>query len=130
MTNPIICRRAESKSLTKCLHAITSAAPRTTNETLTLLSQDFKDFVDAENLMPLATSDFRNPICLEMRMLRASEQTISAFGFPEELDAEKKGSNVANGDMTSMDSSDTFASCTTHPFNSQVGIEAGGESAD
>ncbi|KAJ8956477.1 hypothetical protein NQ314_006712, partial [Rhamnusium bicolor] len=78
---------------------------------------DFKEFVDAENLMPLATSDFRNPVCLEMRMLKASEQTLNAFGFPE-VDTEKKN-NINNGDLTSMDSSDTFASCTTHPFNSQ-----------
>lgn len=67
--------------------------------------------------MPLATSDFRNPVCLEMRMLKASEQTMNAFGFSE-VDIQKK-TNVHNGDLTSMDSSDTFASCTTHPFNSQ-----------
>ncbi|XP_074029808.1 shaker cognate b isoform X1 [Leptinotarsa decemlineata] len=76
-------------------------------------SKDFKEFVDAENLMPLTTSDFRNPVCLEMRLLKASEQTINTFGFPE-VDIEKK-----NNDLNSMDSSDTFASCTTHPFNSQ-----------
>ncbi|EFN88091.1 hypothetical protein EAI_03601, partial [Harpegnathos saltator] len=31
---------------------------------------EYKDFRDAENIMPLATSDFRNPVCQEMRSLR------------------------------------------------------------
>ncbi|XP_023310933.1 potassium voltage-gated channel protein Shab isoform X2 [Anoplophora glabripennis] len=79
-------------------------------------TKEFKEFVDAENLMPLATSDFRNPVCLEMKLMKASEQTINTFGFPE-IDIEKKN-NTNNGDLTSVDSSDTFASCTTHPFNS------------
>lgn len=66
--------------------------------------------------MPLTTSDFRNPVCLEMRLLKA-EQAINTFGFPE-VDVEQK--NVLNStDLNSMDSSDTFASCTTHPFTSQ-----------
>lgn len=66
--------------------------------------------------MPLATTDFRNPVCLEMKLMKTSEQTINTFGFPE-IDIEKKN-NINNGDLTSVDSSDTFASCTTHPFNS------------
>ncbi|CAG9862261.1 unnamed protein product [Phyllotreta striolata] len=81
-------------------------------------SKDFKEFVDAENLMPLTTSDFKNPICLEMRLLKESaEQYMNHFGFPE-LDVEQKN-NINGTDLNSMDSSDTFASCTTHPFNSQ-----------
>lgn len=79
--------------------------------------QDFKEFVDAENLMPLTTSDFRNPIFLEMRLLKEAEQRENYMGFPE-IDVAKKN-NMNNGDLNSMDSSDTFASCTTHPFNSQ-----------
>ncbi|XP_063920864.1 potassium voltage-gated channel protein Shab isoform X1 [Zophobas morio] len=78
-------------------------------------SKDFKEFVDAENLMPLPTSDFRNPVCLEMRTLKA-EQVYNNFG---EVDIKQKNINNNNGDLASMDSSDTFASCTTHPFNSQ-----------
>ncbi|XP_057653269.1 potassium voltage-gated channel protein Shab [Diorhabda carinulata] len=80
-------------------------------------SKNFKEFVDAENLMPLTTSDFRNPVCLEMRLIKESEHSMDHFGFPE-LDVEKKN-NVNSVDLNSMDSSDTFASCTTHPFNSQ-----------
>ncbi|CAH1366644.1 hypothetical protein MTP99_007953 [Tenebrio molitor] len=76
---------------------------------------DFKEFVDAENLMPLPTSDFRNPVCLEMRTLKA-EQLYNNFA---EMDIKQKNINNNNGDLASMDSSDTFASCTTHPFNSQ-----------
>lgn len=80
-----------------------------------IMLQDFKEFVDAENLMPLTTSDFRNPVFLEMRILKESEQNY--MGFPEIEDVKKTNTN--NGDLNSMDSSDTFASCTTHPFNSQ-----------
>lgn len=69
-----------------------------------ILSQDYKEFIDAENLMPLPTSDFRNLICLEMKMLRNG-----------------RGLDLQSGpmDMGSVDSSDTYASCNTQPFNSQ-----------
>ncbi|CAH0546294.1 unnamed protein product [Brassicogethes aeneus] len=79
-------------------------------------SKDFKEFVDAENLMPLPTSEFRNPVCMEMRTIRAQEQAYNFANFLE-FNMQNKGNN--NGDLASMDSSDTFASCTTHPFNSQ-----------
>ncbi|XP_071057478.1 uncharacterized protein [Onthophagus taurus] len=88
-------------------------------------SKGFKEFVDAENLMPLATSDFRNPVCLEMRTLK-NEQNLVSF---DDFDLKTKplvsysnnnvNNNNNNGDMGSMDSSDTFASCNTHPFHSQ-----------
>ncbi|CAG9821855.1 unnamed protein product [Phaedon cochleariae] len=62
-------------------------------------SKDFKEFVDAENLMPLTTSDFKNPVCLEMRILKESEQNLAFF---PEVDVEKK--NTLNGtDLHSMD---------------------------
>lgn len=32
---------------------------------------EYKEFRDAENIMPLATSDFRNPICQEMKSMRS-----------------------------------------------------------
>lgn len=67
--------------------------------------------------MPLTTSDFRNPLFLEMRIMKEFEQKDNYMGFPEIEDVKKN--NVNNGDLNSMDSSDTFASCTTHPFNSQ-----------
>ncbi|XP_076263219.1 potassium voltage-gated channel shaker cognate b isoform X2 [Rhynchophorus ferrugineus] len=85
---------------------------------------DFKDFVDAENLMPLATSDFRTPVCLEMRNFgsegivdKGKSIMIPIGHFPELDTVPPKKTN--GGDLASMDSSDTFASCTTHPFNSQ-----------
>ncbi|RZC33728.1 uncharacterized protein BDFB_007783 [Asbolus verrucosus] len=65
--------------------------------------------------MPLPTSDFRNPVCLEMRTLK-TDQVYNSFS---EVDVKQKNINNNNGDLASMDSSDTFASCTTHPFNSQ-----------
>lgn len=54
--------------------------------------------------MPLPTSDFRNPVCMEMKMLRNA-----------------KGMDKESGpmEMGSVDSSDTYASCNTQPFNSQ-----------
>lgn len=70
-------------------------------------TQDYKEFIDAENLMPLATSDFRNPICLEMKLLRSGGGRGMEGG-------------VGVVDMGSVDSSDTYASCNTQPFNSQV----------
>ncbi|XP_060521100.1 potassium voltage-gated channel protein Shab [Cylas formicarius] len=86
-------------------------------------TKDYKDFVDAENLMPLATSDFRTPVCLEMRTLKPEvlletlipQQIMGAFTEVDVVPSKK-----ANGtDLASMDSSDTFASCATNPFNSQ-----------
>lgn len=82
--------------------------------------------------MPLATSDFRNPVCLEMKTLR---DETGYEGFPE-FDARYRqqynnttntnnnssnnnNNNNNNGDLGSVDSTDTFASCNTHPFHSQ-----------
>lgn len=83
--------------------------------------------------MPLATSDFRNPVCLEMKTLR-DETTYEGF---LEVDARcrqliqycnisssnnhniNNNNNNNNGDLGSVDSTDTFASCNTHPFLSQ-----------
>lgn len=73
--------------------------------------------------MPLPSSDFRNPVNIEMRNLRA-EPNLSMTCF-EEVDFRAKSAvqnsinNNNKGDMGSMDSSETFASCHTHPFNSQ-----------
>lgn len=53
--------------------------------------------------MPLPTSDFRNPVCMEMKILRNAR-------------AENQGGPM---EMGSVDSSDTYASCNTQPFNSQ-----------
>lgn len=80
--------------------------------------------------MPLATSDFRNPVCLEMKTLR--DETAFEQGFPSEFDIRCRQLNQYNndnntnnnnksnnGDLGSVDSTDTFASCNTQPFNSQ-----------
>lgn len=72
--------------------------------------------------MPLPTSDFRNPVCLEMRTLKSGYWAQSGGRFvPMSIDlsgANKTGANN-NGDLGSVDSSDTYASCNTHPFHSQ-----------
>ncbi|XP_045461765.1 uncharacterized protein LOC123671920 isoform X1 [Harmonia axyridis] len=78
-------------------------------------SKSFKEFVDAENLMPLPTSDFRNPVCLEMRTIRAEHAEHDLLMDMAEREAKQKH----RSDMGSVDSSDTFESCRTHPFNSQ-----------
>nr|CAI5861826.1 unnamed protein product [Callosobruchus analis] len=105
--------------------------------------------------MPLTTSDFRNPVCLEMKVMGggsrgANQEGPNAstggqclatadgttmdglmMGFPEvDVDGNQTngGGNAASSDLHSMDSSDTFASCTTNPFNSQgdlTGVESG-----
>ncbi|XP_039284713.1 potassium voltage-gated channel protein Shab isoform X3 [Nilaparvata lugens] len=82
-------------------------------------SKGFKEFIDAEDLMPLATSDFRNPICLEMKMLRTSRGALEDGG--------RVGGPM---DVGSVDSSDTYASCNTQPFNSQGDLTADDVDAD
>lgn len=77
--------------------------------------------------MPLPTSDFRNPVCLEMKKLKSGYWAQAAGGggnnVPMSIDlsgANKIGANNNNnGDLGSVDSSDTYASCNTHPFHSQ-----------
>nr|CAD7433758.1 unnamed protein product [Timema monikensis] len=78
---------------------------------------DFKEFIDAESLMPLPTSDFRIPICLEMKAIKLAseaaaqaERGIDIFAHTEAHD---------NGNSGSVDSTDTYVSCNTHPFHSQ-----------
>lgn len=73
----------------------------------TAYPQDYKDYMDAENLMPLPTSDVKNPICLEMRLLRSEMEAVGGGGPME---------------MGSVDSSDTFTSCNTQPFNSHMDL--------
>ncbi|XP_046659297.1 potassium voltage-gated channel protein Shab-like isoform X4 [Homalodisca vitripennis] len=77
--------------------------------------EDYKEFIDAESLMPLATSDFKNPICLEMKLLRSGRGLELAGGVGGGL----LGMGGGVMDVGSVDSSDTYASCNTQPFNSQ-----------
>ncbi|XP_024080295.1 potassium voltage-gated channel protein Shab isoform X2 [Cimex lectularius] len=72
-------------------------------------TKDYKEFTDAENLMLFSTSDFRNPICLEMKLLRSGE------GAPGSAVCAIPGAM----EIGSVDSSDTYASCNTQPFASQ-----------
>lgn len=132
--------------------------------------QDFKDFIDAESIMPLPTSDVRQPICLEMKTIKANKDQYPGYSesfqasfeaaaaasssIPTEYKPETyksrrekfhehnreynvttdlplrpssepiKTSNAGNNgepknDMGSVDSSDTYASCNTHPFLSE-----------
>ncbi|XP_077282616.1 uncharacterized protein LOC143908724 isoform X2 [Temnothorax americanus] len=108
-------------------------------------TKEYKDFRDAENIMPLATSDFRNPVCQEMRSFRFSsssgngggengaehlgslfvESKISPIQPSEMLSfarmCNKQGYNYTKtyNEQGSIDSSDTYASCQTHPSYSQ-----------
>lgn len=79
--------------------------------------------MDAENLMPLPTSDFRQPVCMEMRSLEIEAMREKSNNFFLETYAEDNvmvPTRPNGGDLASMDSSDTFATCTTYPSNSQV----------
>lgn len=84
--------------------------------------------------MPRPTSDFRNPVCLEMKTIRSPYPYISDMNpprytsttvaiptyFPSNGGADNINNNFNNNnEMGSIDSSDTFASCNTHPFFSQ-----------
>ncbi|XP_023290407.1 potassium voltage-gated channel protein Shab isoform X2 [Orussus abietinus] len=83
---------------------------------------EYKEYRDAEDIMPLATSDFRNPVCQEMRSLRSSSAEARAFeaqASPVQVgDSGSYGGKPYN-ERGSVDSSDTYASCQTHPFHSQ-----------
>lgn len=142
--------------------------------------QDYKEFIDAEGLMPLNSSDLHTTICMEMRMLKHMNQHMlhvgnhtnvsssinnSSFVTPPEQFGPNKftfpsidtpgrqttplaaSPNLSysathhhqpnmissnnlhlnsshNADLASVDSSDTFASCQTHPFLSQGDLTA------
>ncbi|KFB44451.1 hypothetical protein ZHAS_00012237 [Anopheles sinensis] len=91
--------------------------------------------------MPLPTSDFHTTVCLEMRMMKNSmnsncvvppmqfgPSTIS-YPYPY-MDTPIKHANTGNtgspagaaAAMAGVDSSDTYASCQTHPFLSQADL--------
>ncbi|KAI5697022.1 hypothetical protein M8J75_003923 [Diaphorina citri] len=62
---------------------------------------DFREDMDAEGLMPLPTSDCKKPLCLDLKFKEGAEESHAIL------------------DRGSVDSSDTYASCNTQPFNSQ-----------
>lgn len=68
--------------------------------------QDYKEFIDAECLVPAPVTEA--PHHIELRPLKTED-----------------GGGASGGctvDLASMDSTDTFASCPTHPFNSQADL--------
>ena len=65
--------------------------------------QDYKEFIDAECLMPAPVTEAPFPI--ELRPLKTQD-----------------GGRRIGHDLASMDSTDTFASCPTHPFNSEADL--------
>ncbi|XP_031370209.1 uncharacterized protein LOC102675524 isoform X4 [Apis dorsata] len=92
-------------------------------------TKEYKEFRDAENIMPLATSDFRNPICQEMKSMRSGVMSTEPSVHQQIFATEMKISALQPMDTTnygkiyneqgSIDSSDTYASCQTHPSHSQ-----------
>ncbi|XP_047482169.1 LOW QUALITY PROTEIN: potassium voltage-gated channel protein Shab-like, partial [Penaeus chinensis] len=67
---------------------------------------DYKEFIDAECLVPAPVTEA--PHHIELRPLKTED-----------------GGGASGGctvDLASMDSTDTFASCPTHPFNSQADL--------
>ncbi|GAB0100240.1 potassium voltage-gated channel protein Shab [Sergentomyia squamirostris] len=101
-------------------------------------SKDWRDFIDAEGLMPLPTSDFNFPVSLELKSFNSRQNggslalqapppsSFSTVTLPLETPLKCYGTPTAtsmgasaNGDLASVDSSDTYASCQTHPFLSQ-----------
>ncbi|XP_059053714.1 potassium voltage-gated channel protein Shab isoform X3 [Achroia grisella] len=66
----------------------------------------YKEFIDAEQLMPMSTSDLRQPVCVELACL---QRHPAPKALPEAT-------------PNSLDSPDTFASCLTHPFPSEGDI--------
>ncbi|PBC30308.1 potassium voltage-gated channel protein Shab [Apis cerana cerana] len=91
--------------------------------------KEYKEFRDAENIMPLATSDFRNPICQEMKSMRSGVMSTESSMQQQNFATEMKISALQPMDIISygkiyneqgsIDSSDTYASCQTHPSHSQ-----------
>lgn len=85
--------------------------------------------------MPRPTSDFRTPVCLEMKTIRSqyapifadtqpprySSSTVAVPAYYSAASGDHLNNNASNNnnEMGSMDSSGTFASCNTHPFLSQ-----------
>ncbi|XP_015116418.1 potassium voltage-gated channel protein Shab isoform X3 [Diachasma alloeum] len=97
---------------------------------------EYKDHRDAEDIMPLATSDFSKTIRQELRSLRDSSIETSGYADhmssplrfatlpPETTSNTSPSTNYqpakpAYNDRGSVDSSGTYASCQTHPFHSQ-----------
>jgi hypothetical protein len=94
------------------------------------LTQDYKEFIDAENLMPLGTSDLRTSVLLEMRPFSSSNANTPATTARAAMSTTAIVTSTAARDLAgSVDSSDTYASCSTHPFASQIDLSQGENNA-
>lgn len=73
--------------------------------------------------MPRPTSDLRNPVCLEMKMIKNNSLSnwtqFPGADISTRTTLQYSNNNKNSQDIGSVDSSDTFASCNTHPFLSQ-----------
>ncbi|KAJ1522975.1 hypothetical protein ONE63_002111 [Megalurothrips usitatus] len=107
-------------------------------------TKSHKEHCDAEGLMCLGTSDYKNPVCLEMKILSSGrafdlmdgsndlvfmddnhehlmDQPLpdSNANINNNLGFNNNNNNNNGFDVGSVDSSGTYASCQTHPFFSQ-----------
>ncbi|XP_050351526.1 potassium voltage-gated channel protein Shab isoform X7 [Nymphalis io] len=103
----------EAPAITGCYkqyeHALGNKIPQTTDNV-----QGYKEFIDAEQLMPMPTSDLRQPVCVELACL---QRHPAPRALPEAT-------------PNSLDSPDTFASCLTHPFPSEGDITCENDSSN
>ncbi|XP_069359009.1 potassium voltage-gated channel protein Shab isoform X5 [Maniola hyperantus] len=90
-------------------HSIGNKIPQTADSI-----QGYKEFIDAEQLMPMPTSDLRQPVCVELACL---QRHPAPKALPEAT-------------PNSLDSPDTFASCLTHPFPSEGDITCENDSSN
>lgn len=103
--------------------------------------QNLREHCDAEGLMCLPTSDYKNPVCLEMRLLSSGgvdlldgsndlvfmddnlmmEQQLADSNANNMNNVPFNNNNINNNgfDVGSVDSSGTYVSCQTQPFFSQ-----------
>uniref|UniRef100_A0A1B0CP55 Uncharacterized protein n=2 Tax=Lutzomyia longipalpis TaxID=7200 RepID=A0A1B0CP55_LUTLO len=80
---------------------------------------DIRDFIDAEGLMPLPTSDFTFPVSLEMKSFNSRQNGASMALQAPPAASFSTVTLPLETPLKSYDSSDTYASCQTHPFHSQ-----------
>lgn len=74
-------------------------------------SSEVKEYLDAEHLTPYPTSDLRTPLSVEMRTLKEADGSSSGGGQWR-----------SRNEVGSVDSSDTYISCKSQPFHSQVDL--------
>ena len=115
--------------------------------------QEYKEHTDAEDIMPLPTSDFKSTICQELKSRESNIDQSMLFADMQQLHqmyqfhqqyhqqlqqqqlqqqqplmlttsqqplATDSTENKNYNERGSVDSSDTYASCQTHPFYSEV----------